>query len=147
MGRVGGAVAGQGARPQPGHRGLRRHDRRAQGRHDLVVESEPEARGEGGELLGTGEALERILNEKLPDLPTRVTVLGHLLRGGTPTAYDRILGTRSGLSAVTAIAEGNFGTMAALRGTEVVQVPLAEATGELKTVSQARIEELKHVSG
>ncbi len=99
------------------------------------------------QLKGAGEALERILNDKLPDLPTRVTVLGHLLRGGTPTAYDRILGTRSGLSAITAIAEGNFGTMAALRGTEVVQVALAEATGELKTVSQARIDELAHVSG
>ena len=99
------------------------------------------------QLKGAGEQLERSLLERLPDLQTRVTVLGHLLRGGTPTAYDRILGTRSGLSAITAIAEGNFGTMAALRGTEVVQVPLGDATGELKTVQAHRLEEIAHVSG
>jgi ATP-dependent phosphofructokinase / diphosphate-dependent phosphofructokinase len=99
------------------------------------------------QLKGVGEVLERGLMQRLPDLATRVTVLGHLLRGGTPTAYDRILGTRSGLSAVTAIAEGNFGTMAALRGTEIVQVPLADATGELKTVGKQRLEELAWVSG
>ena len=99
------------------------------------------------QLKGVGEILERGLVERLPDLATRVTVLGHLLRGGTPTAYDRILGTRSGLSAITAIAEGNFGTMAALVGTEVVQVPLADATGELKVVTPARLDELAHVSG
>jgi 6-phosphofructokinase 1 len=99
------------------------------------------------QLKGVGELLERGLNERLPGVDTRVTVLGHLVRGGTPSAYDRILGTRSGLSAVTAIAEGNFGTMAALRGTDVVQVPLAEATGELKTVPPSRLEEMRWVSG
>jgi 6-phosphofructokinase 1 len=99
------------------------------------------------QLKGVGELLERGLVERLEGLETRVTVLGHLLRGGTPTAYDRVLATRSGLSAVTAIAEGNFGTLAALRGTEVVQVPLADATGELKTVGAGRLEELRWVSG
>ncbi len=99
------------------------------------------------QLKGVGELLERGLAERLEGVDTRVTVLGHLLRGGTPSAYDRILGTRSGLSAVTAIAEGDFGTMAALRGTDVVQVPLAEATGELKTVPASRLEEMRWVSG
>jgi 6-phosphofructokinase 1 len=99
------------------------------------------------QLKGVGELLERGLLERVEDLQTRVTVLGHLLRGGTPTAYDRVLATRSGLSAVTAIAEGRFGTMAALRGTDVVQVPLSEATGELKTVGDPRLEELRWVSG
>ena len=99
------------------------------------------------QLKGVGEVLERGLLERIDGLATRVTVLGHLVRGGTPTAYDRILGTRSGLSAVTAIAEGEFGTMAALRGTDVVQVPLAEATGELKTVPASRMEEISWVSG
>jgi phosphofructokinase-like protein len=99
------------------------------------------------QLKGVGEVLERGLQERIEGLDSRVTVLGHLLRGGTPTAYDRILATRSGLSAVTAIAEGNFGTMAALRGTEVVQVPLSEATKELKTVPPERMEELGWVSG
>ena len=99
------------------------------------------------QLKGVGEQLERGLTERLDGIDTRVTVLGHLVRGGTPSAYDRILGTRSGLSAVTAIAEGQFGTMAALRGTDVVQVPLAEATGELKTVPASRLEEMRWVSG
>jgi 6-phosphofructokinase 1 len=99
------------------------------------------------QLKGVGELLERGLLERVEDLQTRVTVLGHLLRGGTPTAYDRVLATRSGLSAVTAIAEGRFGTMAALRGTDVVQVPLSEATGELKTVGDSRLAELRWVSG
>jgi phosphofructokinase-like protein len=99
------------------------------------------------QLKGVGETVERGLVERLPDLATRVTVLGHLLRGGTPTAYDRILGTRSGLSAITAIAEGNFGTMAALHGTDVVQVPLADATGVLKTVTPDRVTELAGISG
>ena len=99
------------------------------------------------QLKGVGESLESILRERIDGLESRVTVLGHLMRGGTPTAFDRILGTRSGLSAITAIHEGNFGTMAALRGTDVVQVPLAEATGELKTVPAARIVEMSAVSG
>jgi ATP-dependent phosphofructokinase / diphosphate-dependent phosphofructokinase len=99
------------------------------------------------QLKGVGGEVERGLVERIEGLQTRVTVLGHLLRGGTPTANDRILGTRSGLSAVTALAEGNLGTMAALQGTEVVQVPLAAATGELKTVPEARVRELAAVSG
>ena len=99
------------------------------------------------QLRGVGEVLEKGLAERLDGVDTRVTVLGHLLRGGTPSAYDRILGTRSGLSAVTAIAEHNFGTMAALRGTDVVQVSLGDATGELKTVPASRLEEMRWVSG
>jgi ATP-dependent phosphofructokinase / diphosphate-dependent phosphofructokinase len=99
------------------------------------------------QLKGVGGEVERGLVERIDGLQTRVTVLGHLLRGGTPTANDRILGTRSGLSAVTALAEGNLGTMAALQGTDVVQVPLAAATGELKTVPGARVRELAAVSG
>ena len=99
------------------------------------------------QLKGAGDTLERALLERVPDLATRVTVLGHLLRGGTPTAYDRILGTRSGLSCARAIAEGNFGTMAALHGTEVVQVPLSDATGELKVVGKDRLAEIAQVSG
>ncbi|WP_459643607.1 6-phosphofructokinase [Kineococcus sp. NUM-3379] len=93
------------------------------------------------QLGGAGERLERELKARVPGLSSRVTVLGHLLRGGTPSAGDRILGTRSGLSAIEAIAEGRFGTMAALRGTDVVQVPLSEATGVLKTVPPQRVAE------
>ncbi len=65
----------------------------------------------------------------------RAVVLGHIQRGGTPTAFDRWLATRFGLQAVDAVAEGDFGTMMALRGTDIVRVPLIEGTGELKLVS------------
>ncbi len=66
---------------------------------------------------------------------TRSVVLGHLQRGGTPTAFDRWLATRFGLEAADAVAEGDFGTMMALRGKDIVRVPLSEGTGELKVVS------------
>ena len=65
----------------------------------------------------------------------RAVVLGHIQRGGTPTAFDRWLATRFGLHAIDAVADGDFGTMMALRGTDIVRVPLIEGTGELKLVS------------
>ncbi|PRY17497.1 6-phosphofructokinase [Kineococcus rhizosphaerae] len=90
------------------------------------------------QLGGAGDALEHEIVARVPGLSTRVTVLGHLLRGGTPSAADRILATRFGLSAVEALAAGDLGTMASLRGVDVVQVPLAEATGVLRTVPESR---------
>jgi ATP-dependent phosphofructokinase / diphosphate-dependent phosphofructokinase len=68
---------------------------------------------------------------------TRATVLGHVQRGGTPTAFDRVLATRFGLHAIDAAHEGRWGTMAALRGTEIELVQLSEATAELKTVPES----------
>ncbi|MCW2815518.1 MAG: ATP-dependent 6-phosphofructokinase [Nocardioides sp.] len=65
----------------------------------------------------------------------RAVVLGHVQRGGTPTAFDRWLATRFGLQAISAVAEGDFGTMMALRGTRIERVPLAEGTAQLKLVS------------
>ncbi|WP_341928041.1 6-phosphofructokinase [Nocardioides psychrotolerans] len=65
----------------------------------------------------------------------RAVVLGHVQRGGTPTAFDRWLATRFGLQAVDAVADGDWGTMMALRGTKIIRVPLAEGTAELKLVS------------
>ena len=62
-------------------------------------------------------------------------MLGHIQRGGTPTAFDRWLATRFGLQAIDAVADGDFGKMMALRGTKIVRVPLIEGTGELKLVS------------
>ena len=61
-------------------------------------------------------------------------MLGHIQRGGTPTAFDRVLATRFGLHAIDAVHDGDWGEMVALRGTDIVRVPLAEATRELKTV-------------
>jgi phosphofructokinase-like protein len=71
----------------------------------------------------------------------RAVVLGHVQRGGTPTAFDRWLATRFGLHAIDAVAEQDFGIMVALRGTDIVRVPLLEATGELKLVSAAEYAE------
>ncbi len=71
----------------------------------------------------------------------RVAVLGHIQRGGTPTAFDRVLATRFGVQAVRAIADGAFGSMVALRGTDIVRVPLAEATTKLKLVPPERYAE------
>ncbi|HRD64257.1 MAG TPA: 6-phosphofructokinase [Nocardioides sp.] len=65
----------------------------------------------------------------------RAVVLGHIQRGGTPTAFDRWLATRFGLHAIDAVADRDFGTMVALRGTDIVRVPLSEGTAELKLVS------------
>jgi phosphofructokinase-like protein len=66
----------------------------------------------------------------------RATVLGHVQRGGTPTAFDRVLATRFGLHAIDAVHSGDWGMMTALRGTRIELVPLAEATAELKVVPE-----------
>ncbi len=71
----------------------------------------------------------------------RTTVLGHIQRGGTPSAFDRVLATRFGLAAIEAAHDGAWGQMVALRGTDIVRVPLVDATGTLKTVPWARYEE------
>jgi 6-phosphofructokinase 1 len=73
----------------------------------------------------------------------RATVLGHVQRGGTPTAYDRVLATRFGLHAIDAVHEGDSGVMVALRGTDIVRVPLSAATDELKTVPLERYDEVE----
>jgi 6-phosphofructokinase 1 len=72
--------------------------------------------------------------EKLTGFETRVTILGHIQRGGTPTAFDRVLATRFGIAAIEAVHESAFGQMVALRAGEIIRVPLAEAVTELKTV-------------
>ncbi|HTZ09457.1 MAG TPA: ATP-dependent 6-phosphofructokinase [Acidimicrobiales bacterium] len=64
----------------------------------------------------------------------RVTILGHIQRGGTPSAFDRVLATRFGVSAVAAVHDGAFGTMVALQGGRIVRVPIAEAVARPKTV-------------
>jgi 6-phosphofructokinase 1 len=84
-------------------------------------------------LGGVGDALAREIEERT-GFETRVTVLGHVQRGGSPTARDRVLATRYGLKAADLANEGRFGRMAALQGDRIVDVSLAEATAELKTV-------------
>jgi 6-phosphofructokinase 1 len=75
--------------------------------------------------------------EALTGFETRVTVLGHVQRGGTPTAFDRVLATRFGVAAADLAVEGRFGSMVALRGTEMVAVPLADACVEIRGVPPA----------
>src|SRR5947209_7078727 len=82
---------------------------------------------------GVGAALAHQI-ETRTGYETRVTVLGHVQRGGSPTPRDRVLATRFGLKAADLVHEGKFGRMAALRGDEIVDVALEEATTELKTV-------------
>ncbi len=78
--------------------------------------------------------------EKRTGFETRVTVLGHIQRGGTPTAFDRVLATRFGVAAIDAVHDGAFGHMVALQAGRIVRVPLAEAVGELKTVDRELVE-------
>jgi 6-phosphofructokinase 1 len=85
------------------------------------------------QLGGVGDVLAHEIEERT-GYETRVTVLGHVQRGGTPTARDRVLATRYGLKAAELVAEGRFGRMAALHGDAIVDVSLDEATKELKTV-------------
>ncbi|MGW0803048.1 6-phosphofructokinase [Nonomuraea sp. NPDC002799] len=91
-------------------------------------------------LGGIGEVLAKEI-EKRTGKEARTTVLGHIQRGGTPTAYDRVLATRFGLQAIDAAHEGDYGKMVALRGTDIVRVGLDEATAELKTVPVSRYSE------
>ncbi|HOI29968.1 MAG TPA: ATP-dependent 6-phosphofructokinase [Melioribacteraceae bacterium] len=72
--------------------------------------------------------------EKRTGYETRATILGHIQRGGSPTAYDRVLATRFGVFAAELVNKGDWGKMASLRGNEIIGVELAEATGKLKTV-------------
>ena len=91
-------------------------------------------------LGGIGQLLAEEI-QKRTGKEARFTVLGHIQRGGTPTAYDRVLATRFGVHAIRAVHDGAFGMMVALRGTEIVRAPLAEATRELKLVPPERYAE------
>ncbi len=87
-------------------------------------------------LGGIGQQIAELI-EKKTGFETRATVLGHIQRGGTPTAFDRVLGTRFGVHAADMVARGEWGKMAALQGGKIVSVPLEEATKSLKTVDPA----------
>jgi 6-phosphofructokinase 1 len=91
-------------------------------------------------LGGVGEWLARQV-EQHTGKEARAIVLGHVQRGGTPSAFDRVLATRFGLHAVDAVHEGDWGSMVALHGTEIVRVRIHEATEQLKTVEPSRYAE------
>ena len=97
-------------------------------------------------LSGIGDWLARELEQRTGH-EARTTVLGYVQRGGTPTARDRVLATRFGISAIDAVKAGNFGKMAALRGNDIVLVPLADAVAQLKTVPPELYDEAKTFFG
>ena len=115
----------------------------------IIVVSEGAVPAEGGDMTlvsgekdafghvrlgGIGDRLASEI-EARTGKEARAVVLGHIQRGGTPTAFDRWLATRFGLHAIDAVADQDFGQMVALRGTDIVRVPLAEGTAKLKLVS------------
>jgi len=93
-------------------------------------------------LGGIGTALASLIEERT-GRESRAVVLGHIQRGGTPSPFDRVLATRFGLAALDAVHAGETGVMVALRGTDIVRVPLAEATAQLKLVPVDRYAEVE----
>ncbi|KUM81380.1 6-phosphofructokinase [Streptomyces griseorubiginosus] len=91
-------------------------------------------------LSGIGEWLAQEI-ERRTGTEARTTVLGHVQRGGTPSAFDRWLATRYGLHAVDTVKDGDFGTMVALRGTDIVRIPLDETRGRTKVVDPSLYDE------
>jgi len=112
-------VAAEGARPKRGKVVVQR-----------IVEDSPDPVRLGGIGFKVGNEI-----EKLTGLETRVTVLGHLQRGGSPTAFDRILATRFGTRAVELVVERKFGKMVCLRGLHIKDVALEKAVSKLRRVS------------
>lgn len=130
------------------------HHRHANGRlFSIVVVAEGAVPAGGGEFVsaegtdefgharlgGIGNWIQEQL-EKLTGYETRTTILGHVQRGGTPTAFDRVLATRFGVAAAEAVIARNFGTMVALHGPDIELVPLESAVGAIKTVDPKLIE-------
>jgi len=121
----------------------------AKGFAPIIVVSEGAVPKEGGDMTlqsgekdafghvrlgGIGDRLAGEIEERTGH-EARAVVLGHVQRGGTPTAFDRWLASRFGLHAIAAVHDGDFGTMVALKGTDIVRLPLIEGTGELKLVT------------
>ncbi|HEY5616131.1 MAG TPA: ATP-dependent 6-phosphofructokinase [Bacteroidota bacterium] len=100
---------------------------------DLVVKEKDSKRTDPLRLGGIGDLVAKRITEAT-GLETRVTVLGHLQRGGSPTPFDRILATKFGSMALQLVAEKKYGYMVSLRGTEVLSVPVKEAIMKLRTV-------------
>jgi 6-phosphofructokinase len=123
------------------------HRHRRGANFSIVVVAEGAVPVEGTMALQSAETdefghvrLGGISNDLAPEIErrtgfeTRVTILGHVLRGGTPTAYDRVLATRFGIEAIDAVNDGEFGIMVALHASEIIRVPIEAGVRELKTV-------------
>lgn len=124
-----------------------RHRHRRGRFFSIVVVAEGSTPTEGGEVTqdapkdafgherlgGIGVWLEREIEDRT-GFETRVTILGHVQRGGTPTAFDRVLATRFGIGAIDAVTDGDYGKMVALQGTKIVRVPISDGVEKLKTL-------------
>jgi 6-phosphofructokinase 1 len=130
-----------------------RHRHRRGANFSIVVVAEGATPAEGTMTLQSGEEDEfghvrlggvgnRVTEEisSRTGFDARVTILGHVLRGGTPTAFDRVLATRFGIAAIDAANEGAFGTMVALQCGSIVRVPIEEGVRELKLVDPSLYE-------
>lgn len=123
-------------------------EREAEGNHFTMVVVAEGAREKGGDFVTTGNTVETNREARLGGVASvvageierrtgkevRTCVLGHLQRGGVPTTFDRLLCTRFGANAVRMIDEKKFGRMVAIRSQEIVDIPIAEAVGKLRTV-------------
>ena len=103
--------------------------------HDKELVTQDDKRDEFGHvrLGGIGEVLGAEI-EQVTDIETRVTILGHVQRGGSPTPFDRVLATQYGVAAADLIHKGDFGKMVALRGTKIETIPLSDVAGQIRTV-------------
>jgi 6-phosphofructokinase 1 len=101
---------------------------------EMIVKSLDRRRTDPKQLGGVAEVVCRSITEAT-SLETRVIVLGHLQRGGSPTPFDRVLATRFGVRACELVAAGQFGEMVALRGTEITSIPIADAVSRQRLVS------------
>jgi 6-phosphofructokinase 1 len=133
---------------------------RDRGRSSLVVVAEGfQLAGSDGAVLregldgfgrprlgGVAEVLAPLI-EQSTGVESRATVLGHVQRGGSPTAFDRVLASRTGLAAADAAVAGQWGFMAGLRGDRIEMVPFSDAVGRLKTVPQERYLEVRSSYG
>lgn len=103
--------------------------------HDLVLSSKKTDAFGHVQLGGIGSVLAKMIEEKT-GFETRVTVLGHIQRGGTPTAHDRVLATRYGVAAMECVNKGDFGKMVALKGNEIIPIPLSTMAKDIKTINK-----------
>ncbi len=113
-------VVGEGAKPVGG---------------EMVVQQKVDTSPDKIRLGGIANVLSKQI-ENLINMETRVTILGHLLRGGIPTAYDRLLATRFGHEAVKLISRNNFGLMVGLKGQHIEPVPIEEVAGKYRRVPE-----------
>ena len=97
-------------------------------------------------LGGIAEVLAPMIEDHT-GIESRATVLGHIQRGGVPTAFDRVLATRAGITGADAINDGNFGTMVASRGDKLTLIPLKDVAGKTKQVSRERYDEMRELFG